>query len=364
MKILDRYIAKPFIISYFYSIILFLLIYVVIDIFGHLDEIMSQSVSFGILMAYYLNFAPIIIIQVSPIAMLISTLYNLSHLNKNNEITGMRASGISIWKIISPMIIFGAIITILILFVDNLVVARAYNISSSIKQKYIESSSSGDSKNKKVYQNVTLYASKNRLIYARSFDQGTSTLKYIIIHQHDANQNLSLKISAEKAEYKDNQWTFYNVSVVNVDNTGKILDKPEFYSKKVIDLNEKPRDFLTQNSSIEYMGIKNMLKYIKIFSGGSKRVLTRLKAIVYNKILFPFTNIIVIFIGAAFALKVSRGGIMLGMGMGLIIALLYYFFYALFSGIAKSGILPPLLSSVFPHIFFVWIAYYNIKKLN
>ena len=82
MRILDKYIAKYFILPFLYCLTVFIVLYIIIDLFGRLDEVLKQSINMGILWEYYLSMIPLIVTQTAPVASLISTIYVLGTLNK------------------------------------------------------------------------------------------------------------------------------------------------------------------------------------------------------------------------------------------------------------------------------------------
>ena len=92
MKLIERYILKYFLPSFLWCLTIFLSLYIILDMFGYMDEIIRERVPLGTLIYYYLAFAPFIFVQTAPIAVLLATIYNLSNLNKNNEITAMKAA--------------------------------------------------------------------------------------------------------------------------------------------------------------------------------------------------------------------------------------------------------------------------------
>ena len=104
MRILDRYIIKPIFFAILSCILLFCFLYIIVDIFGHLDEIIRQKISLSLLIDYYLAYIPFIFTQITPIACLLSTLYVLGNLCRHNEIIAMRSAGISTFKIIRGLI--------------------------------------------------------------------------------------------------------------------------------------------------------------------------------------------------------------------------------------------------------------------
>ena len=110
MRILDRYILKSIILIFFSCIFVFLFLYIVIDLLSNLDEILKHRATLMLLARYYLSYLPIMFVQVSPFACLLSSVYTFAKLNHNNEIIAMRSSGLSIFEIARPSLLFGLLI--------------------------------------------------------------------------------------------------------------------------------------------------------------------------------------------------------------------------------------------------------------
>mgnify|MGYP001346064091 FL=1 len=149
MKILDKYIVKYFILPFIYCLAVFIVLYIIIDLFGHLDEILKQNIKMGILWEYYISMIPLIIMQTAPVASLISAIYVLGTLNKYGEITAMRAAGISIHRILMPFIYIGLAITILIFALSEKVLPESMRKAESIKENYIDNADTNKAFNKK-----------------------------------------------------------------------------------------------------------------------------------------------------------------------------------------------------------------------
>ncbi|MBU1887655.1 MAG: LptF/LptG family permease, partial [Candidatus Omnitrophica bacterium] len=119
MRILDKYIIKNFITPFLYCLALFIFLYMIIDIFGYLDEILKRGIPLLMLQEYYLSMIPFIIMHSAPVASLISTIYVISTMNKNDEIIAMRAAGISIGRILTPLVCLGLAISIAVFVVSE-----------------------------------------------------------------------------------------------------------------------------------------------------------------------------------------------------------------------------------------------------
>jgi lipopolysaccharide export system permease protein len=361
VKIIDRYILKYFIPSVLWCLAIFFFLYVVIDLFAHIDEIIRERVPFTILLYYYIMFAPLIFVQTSPIAALLATVYNLSNLNKNNEIVAMKSSGMNIWLILRPILLTAFLISLLVFIVNDKVVPTSTNISTTIKEEYIEKKVKAS---KKTVENVAIYGKHNRIIYARAFNSEKKELGEIVIHQHDINQNLVLKISAIKARYVDGDWYFYDALISRLNNQGQLIGNPEFYRKTVIDMEEKPSDFARRQWRTEFMTYAELRNYIGLLRGGAKRTLNRLRVDLYYKLSFPLTNVIIILVGAPFALHIRRGGVLAGIGVSIIISLFYYAFSAIALAFGKANILPPMVAAWLGNIIFGVYGFKQIQKLR
>jgi len=361
MRIIDRYILKHFIPSFLWCLGIFLFLYVIMDLFGHIDEIVRERIPLTTLAYYYLTFTPLIFVQTSPIAVLLATIYNLSNLNKNNEITAMKASGINIWKVLRPILLTSFLISILVFVVNDKIAPQSMKMSSEIKEELIEKKTKTQSKQIK---NIAIYARKNRIIYAGLFDVYKKQLQDIVVHEHDRFQNLTSKISASSAKYVEGQWLFRNALISKVNNQGQFIEDPKFYNKTIIDIEEKPEDFLKREWRAEFMNYKELRQYINLFSGGPRKTLDRLYVDLYYKISFPLISFIIVFVGAPFALQIRRGGVLRGIGLGIIISLAYYAFSAIILAFGKASILSPIVAAWLGNIVFGIFGFINIQKLR
>jgi lipopolysaccharide export system permease protein len=361
MKIIERYILGRFILSFLWCLTIFFFLYIVIDLFGHMDEIIREQIGLATLLYYYLTFAPLIFVQTSPIAVLLATVYNLGNLNKNNEITAMKASGINVWKILRPILLVGLLISILTFMVNDKVVPQSTKVSTRLKEELIDKKKAA---NRKIIENVAIYGKRNRIIYARRFDVRTNELHDVVIHEHDLHQNLTLKISAAKASYRGGTWHFTDLIMSRLNNQGQLMDNPVFYEETMIDMPEKPEDFTRREWRTEFMNYKELYNYINLFKGGAQRTLNRLRVDLHYKLSFPLISFIIILVGAPFALHMRRGGVLAGIGVSVIISLLYYATSAILLACGKASILPPLVAAWAGNIIFGVFGFMQVQKLR
>ncbi len=364
MQILDKYIIKNFLIPFFYCLALFIFLYIIIDLFGHLDEILKHSVPILILQKYYLSMIPFVIMHTAPVAALISTIYLISTMNKYDEITAMRAAGINIFRILTPFICIGLAISIVIFAVSEKLLPPSMKNAQSIKENYIEKEQKDKTKSKKVISNIALYGKNDKLIFIEELDIHNNIASGITLLDQGKNGNIVAKTSAREGKWIDSKWRFLDILIYGLDEDGMVAGTPLFFEEKDVAM-EKPEELISKGTNYEFMSFKDLSIYIQNFSNTSPAIIQRLSVDLHQKISLPFMNLVVILIGAAFAMKIKQRGrttAIMGMGMGLVIGFIYYTLMATCVALGKGGILTPLLSAHLANIIFGLIGIMSIRN--
>lgn len=340
---------------------MFVIMAVIIDIFSFIDDIVKYKIPLQSLIAFYVYYIPTIFVQVTPMATLLSTIYTLSNLHKNNEISAMKSSGIGLWRILTPLFVIGFLISSLTFIVNDRVIPVTSKISQMIRREELEKYKAND-KQSRILENVAIYGTGNRIVFARNYDTANKKLGDIIIHEHDVSEKLVSKITAQSGIWTGNSWKFYHVIMYKVDNVGKIMGTPVFYAEKIVPLKERPRDFANREWKSDFMSYKELRKYTENFRGTGIKIMKGLLVDLHYKIAFPFISLIIILVAAPFALLSLRGGVMIGIGMSIVIGLLYYAVIAISLAFGKAGIFPPIIAGWFGNIVFAILGIYLLNK--
>lgn len=361
MKIIDRYMVRGFLGPFVWCLVIFNVMAIIIDIFSFIEDIVKYKIPLSSLAAFYVYYSPTILIQVAPMAMLLSTIYVLSNLNKNNEIIAMKSSGISLWRILMPILLIGMVISISIFIINDRIIPISSKVSSAIRRDELEREKRKTSQ-PKIVENVAVYSSGNKIVFARNYNIEKKVLTDVIIHEHDQRENLVSKITAQKGVWTGHGWRFFKVVAYRIDNSGKILGEPSFYENKMMILKESPGDFASREWRSDFMSYKELKRYIRNFKGVSTKLIKSLMVDLHYKVSFAFINIIIVLIGAPFALITTRGGVLIGVGMSIVIGLLYYAVIAISLALGKAGIFSPLMAAWFGNVAFAVLGIYLVNK--
>lgn len=364
MRILDRYILKSILSIFVSCIFVFLFMYVIIDLLSRLEDILKLHTHYTLLVKFYLTNLPIMFVQVAPFACLLSTIYTFSKLNHNNELIAMRASGLSIFYITKTAVIFGALISLLIFWINDRFAPQAMLETKKIQLKMEEGKQIKKEK-VEVLNNLSMYGSKNRLFFINKFYPSTKTMEGIIVLEQDEEQNLVRKIVANKGVFEDGIWKFYQSITYSFDRNVQIIEEPQYLEEEIMTISETPNDFLTQRQRPEYMTINQLDSYIwKLSRSGATTVLRNLKIDLYQKFTTPFSSLIIILLGIPFSLMLQKRATGLSsIGISIIVGFLYYVLDAVCIALGRGGLLPALLAPSLAHLIALTFSISLINRL-
>lgn len=360
MKILHKYLLNHFIGPFLFCLLTFILVYIAIDLFNNLNEMVESRLNVMTVFYYYLNLAPFIFVQTAPIAVLVAIMYSLGIFNKNNEILAMRSSGLSLFDILTPLIVAGILISIAAFLVNDRVVPASSMTSARIKDEKIEKAKETKKLKKKVeieLENIAFHGKKNRIIYARRYFVFQKKIAELIIFDQDKEQNVTSKITAAEAVWQNDKWHGKTVVFFNLDKSGRIIGDPDFYEEAYIEMPETPADFRQRQNQTEFMSTAELKKYIGYLAFVGGRTIRNLEVDLNQKFALPFANLIVILAASPFAFRTNRrSGVIMGICASVAIVAGYYVIMSMSLAFGKAGFIAPFLSAWCANIIFAAIG--------
>ncbi len=335
--------------------------FVFVDALTNLDEFIRNKATLPIIGSYYLAMFPLVVNQILPAAALISALFVIGRMNQTNEITAMRATGISGVWIAAPILVIGLVLSIGVLALQETVAPQASVVVSSIRRSAIQGK--GSNLENQSLKNVAVLSSNFRMIYARELNLKTKTIYDVIILQHFPDLTLKSKTAAKKAVWSNGRWTLYDTVHYELDPQGNFKGKPETLPQKPLYIDEAPEDFIRQHKETQFMNYMQLKKHIDNSGLAGFKTSNRLLVDLHKKIASPFTCFIILLLGLPIALQPRRrGSAMMSVGLGFSVIAVYYLSIAVIAALGKGAILPPLLAAWLPHVVFLIIGVRSLYK--
>ena len=341
MKILDRYISRRFLGVLLFSLVAFISIFIIVDLVEKLDAFIDQDVPKFIILKYYIFSLPYIIVLTLPVAMLLSSLFSIGNMARQNEIVAMKSAGISLYRILAPLFIIAFLISAGALVFGEYVLPKATEEKEYLNDEYLEKHRQ---RWRKRINNVYARDAQNRIISMRYYDTVRDIGHTVSIRSFDGKE-IKSRIDARKIVWEDSVWVLYE-GYQRTFNGDRETAKP-FTSLVLRDENLRPDDFgklLKKPEEMSYGELKAFIEEVKRNGSDPDRWLVDL----YLKLSIPFANFIIVLFGAPLASVKRRGGAATGFGISLAIVFIYFGIVKTAQTMGHTGLLPPLLSA--------WIA--------
>ena len=361
MRIIREYVLGEFLKPFIGCFILFISLSWIIDLFDSLDEIMKAKVPLFVLCDYYFSLTPFIFVNISPIIIILATIFTLGALNRHNEIMAIKAIGVNLWSIIWIFLGFGILMSVASFSVNELVKPNSYLHSIRLKQEYFRPQANKE-KNY-IMKDIALHGTKNRIFIINSYDVKRQRMTNVTISENNDINELSRLIVAKAAQWVEGFWIFYDCIITDYVD-GKIKSTPQNYTEKVITIDEKPEDIQRADLQPDLMSYWQLKKYIRRLKRSGFNAHKEL-VILYSKIAFPMANFIIIFFAVPFTLTRNRSeSLFLGVATSIGISFSYWGFNAVSLSLGKIGFLSPLLSAWITNIVFLFIGIWLIETVK
>ena len=349
-RLLDLYIIKKFIFTFFVALLLIIGIVIIFDISEKIDDFVSKEAPLkAIIFDYYLNFIPYFMNMFSPLFVFITVIFFTSKMAANSEIVAILSCGISFHRMMVPYIVSAAFIAIFSLGLNLFVIPKSNEIRVEFESKYIKGRS------KTTARNIHYQIAPGEFVFVESFSSWNNTAYRFTLEKIKDNTLVS-KLSAETAVWDSTQgcWNLrkyfirdYSTALGDHVRTGAQLDT-------VIDLSVN--DLYIQKSAVETMSYRKLNDLIdtqKMRGDENVKVALIEK---HTRFALPFSAFILTIMGVALSSKKRRGGIGWNIGIGIALSFSYILFLRFSQMFVYTDFLPPGIALWVPNILFAIIA--------
>jgi lipopolysaccharide export system permease protein len=359
MLIITRYYTREFLKIFALCLSSFVVLYLLVDLFENLDSFIKNKASFGLIVRYFLFSIPLVIYQISPLGMLLCTFITIGLFARFNEITALKAHGISLFTVFKVFLFIAVFAWIFSLLLQEYVLPYTNRQMKEIKNIQIRGKQSVDILAKDHFW----YRSQNAIFNIEVFYPAKNKIQGITIYYFTPDFHLQERIDAKWGTWKQNgDWAFHDGVVRTFQAAGDI--KTEAFKERLITIHETPADFKMSQKLSEEMSYTEISAYIKKI-GAEGYDTTPYEVDMQAKISYPFINIIMAMLGIPFALMIGRsGGMAVGITVSVLFGFFYWIFFALCLSLGKNGSLPTFLSAWMANIAFGSLGMYMFLQVK
>ncbi|MFA6321384.1 MAG: LptF/LptG family permease [Candidatus Omnitrophota bacterium] len=350
MRILRDYVLKEFFHSFFLSLIVFTFVLLVGNIIQLADLVINKGVDMISVLKLFLFLIPWLLSFTLPIAALTAVILTFGRFSTDGELTAIKASGIGLIRVSSPLVILGVIFSFVAFFMNDQVSPNASFASRKvIKEIGMKNPAAMLEEGTFIrgFGNYVIFiyeikGSKFRNIRIYQPQEGKTT-RTIVAESGEIN----IKPGTTIVELKLFNGTSEEPSPTEPDNFYKLNFKTYNMTVDVSKMmkNEK------LDKKVREMTVNELTAEIKRARGQGVDP-TPLYVEIYKKINMSIASIVLILMGIPLGIKAQRSEKSIGFGISLLLFAIYW--GAFLGGIAMAlrGAVPPLLGVSMPNIVF------------
>ena len=358
--LLDDLILRDFLVYLGMIVGTFLVLLLVFTFFELLGDIVRNRVPLVLVGEYLVNVTPYFLYNTIPISVLLSVLVTFGLMQKANEITAMKATGISIYRAIVPVLVIAAILAAGLFFFDQFYLPYANKrqdaLRNQIKGKPAQTYLRPDRK--------WIFGERSNIYYYQFFDPDQNRFGNVSVYEFDPKTfEMTRQIYAERAHWSDtvNEWIFERGWERDFQGTA-IANFRAFDVSTSPELRETPAYFKKEVKQSQEMNAEELRRYISDLQRSGFDVV-RLRVQLQKKFAFPIITFVMAVLAIPFALRTGRRGPVAGVATAIGVAVVYWVIALLFEGLGNTSQLPPFLAAWSPDLIFGLAGGYLILKV-
>ncbi len=355
--ILYRMLFMAFLYWLFFAQALFMVLTMVIELWQNLQIYLDNSVSMPLVLLITILSVPKWIMLTLPIAIMFGVIMSIASLYQNNELVAIFSSGISIYKLIVPLVLFNFLLSIVMIFANSYAIIPASRLRATLFENITNKTASKNLNRKE----ITIRGTDGYFWNADEYISSKRELINPLVFKINEDYRITERIAASKAQYTSEGWIFMSGASLIWDASGDIIKEEHFFKKK-FNFSDDHNAFKSAMYSIEDMTIveaKKRIKHLKQLNIKYNKELTEY----YKKFSFPFTLLIVSLLAVGVSTISRRNILILALFFAIGLAIIYYIFQMLILDVlAESGAVPPLIGSWLSVVVFIPLAIILIRR--
>jgi LPS export ABC transporter permease LptG len=358
--ILDDYVLRDFTLYLTMIVAAFLMLLLVFTLFELLGDILRNQVSPLTVGEYLLNVVPYFLYNTTPLSMLLAVLVTFGLLQRSNEITAIKATGISLYRIVVPVLIVSTLVAGVLFLSDQIYLPytnkRQDALRNRIKGKPAQTYLRPDRK--------WIFGQHSDIYYYQFFDPDRDVFGGVSVFQFDPHTfQITHRITADRARWSESMGRWVYEQGWERSLSGSAIESyRKFDVATYPELAEAPAYFKKEIKQSSEMSYEELRRYIHDLQQSGFDVV-RLRVQLQKKIAYPLITLVMAILAIPFALSAGKRSAVAGVATAIGIGVVYWTISGLFEAMGNLSQLPPAVAAWSPDLVFGFIGGYLILRM-
>lgn len=374
MRLLDRYLLRELILPFAYCLAGFLIFWISFDLFARMSEFQRLRLKAQDLIELYTVTAPSILVTVIPIAFLLSLLYALTHHARHNELTAIRAAGVSLARISVPYIAVGFVLSLAVFAMSEWWVPDTNDAAEEIEARY-QTDKTKSSGKRQWESNLGFYNHHDRrwwFVESYHLFTGEMIRPHVRWLLPDGTRR---EILADHGAYLEGAWVFTNVHRLTYEPKSAVPIQEEIDSVRMTEFTETPNQIRSEikiNKLRRYkvarkaqVSILEILEYKRLHPAGMPAGLrATLETKLHGQMAAPWTSLVVVAIALPFGARTGRRNVAVSVASSIFICFAYFVLRDLSLALGAGGGVEPWVAAWLPNLLFGLTGLFLIWRIR
>jgi LPS export ABC transporter permease LptF/LPS export ABC transporter permease LptG len=353
-NILDRYVTRLFGRVFLLVVFSGVSLFVLFDLSDTIDEILKNKVPALVILSYYKYLSLQMFYEIAPIVVLVTTLMTFSLLARTNEITACKALGMSLYRLALPALAAALLVTMFAAYLETSILPASNAKVAQLKDRIRGTTTV------RTYRRADrqwLFGQGRYIYNYLHYDPQNQRLQRLQIFDFDADHRLARRLTADSADYQGDGWWKFTNGWSRAFRGVEVTDYRRFQGSKMVRYPETPSYFDSEIRPPEQMRYGELKEYIEELRDSGQPV-PELEVELQNKIAFPVVSLVMALVAFPFAFRIGSQGALYGLGLSVVLGMVFLAIYAFFTTLGQAGALPPAVAVWSPGMVFTLFSVY------
>jgi len=375
MKLLDKYVLKQFLSTFFFVVLILVTVVSIIDMTDKMDKFAKANLGAAQILGYYRDYIPWIGSLLTPITIFIATVYVCARMAGRTEIIAILSSGVSFKRMLVPYFLGATLVALISFILNGWIIPNSNKRRLAFEVEYLKGKYYYDKRN------IHIQASPNVYLYLQSYNNTTNTGYHFTMERFE-NNKLVEKFTGSRIEWDTaiQKWHVRDYTIKAIDQLfnktsrtprsemrydTRINQKIQLKDGKVVERSGSsidtalvihPKEFESDYRKHDGMTLNELNDYISTMRARGLAGVEMYEVEKYTRYAYPFTIFILVFMGVIVSSRKSRGGTGVQIAIGFVLSFIFILFFTLFRTFAENGQWPPEISVWVPNVVFTVIS--------
>ncbi len=350
MRVVDRHLARELVRFALVALVSVVVIYLLIDLFEELNYFTSRKVSVFTVLLFYAYSVPSAVTLLYPVSLLLAVFVVFGQMVRHRELHALESAGVRVARLFLPATAI-ALLTVVGYLVGNEFVAIPANAALTDLRRFKIEKRAKPTAHKR--REVYFVGEGGRVFFIREY-QSDGVMRDFSIKHLTADRHVVRRVDGREAIFRDSTWVGYGVTVRRFAEDGTV-ELSRHDTLLMTGITEQPADLVWTPRPVEETSTRDLRRYIARLRRAGENVADE-EVEFHYRFSYSLIGLVIVLLGLPLSVRMRKGGVMFGLGIGLFVSFLYWGAIQLSRAYGTSHIISPAVAAWLPNLVFCGIA--------